>query len=202
MHASFVPRLLYSASHVFPRLMYSVSHVFPRLMYSRVSCIPVSHVFFAWFIPCTPRLMYSHVSCSSISCLFHVSSSDRVSTSGGAGRVSTFRLCLGSCLDFKPRLATKIRDSWRNRIYIERADIQYPVKLLSQTIQSIHLWDFRFTVWHLCLTSATWMTAPIRGLNLSFYTATPDSWSVTLFSFDYPVKPLPTLMMWLISPAA
>ena len=117
MHPSLVPRLLYSASHVFlvsctPRLMYSrVSHI----ALSLVSCIlrlmySVSHVF--------PRLMYSRVS--------------------SAGPVSTFRLCLGSCLDFKPRLAIEIRDSWRNRIYIERANIQYPVELLDQSENSIY----------------------------------------------------------------
>ena len=89
MHPSLVPRLMYSVSHVFCVSYIPASHVFLCLMYSGVSCIPY--------------LMYPLSHILRVSC-----SSTRAQTVpqpyGGADRVSTFRPCLESCLDFKPRL--------------------------------------------------------------------------------------------------
>ena len=59
-HPSLIPRLMYSASHLFRVLYISASHT------SRVSCIPVSYVLrcpmyslsHVSFVSCTPPLMF------------------------------------------------------------------------------------------------------------------------------------------------
>ena len=130
---SCIPRLVYSASHVFhvsciPCLMYSCL-IYSCLMYS---CLmySVSHVF--------------RVSSCLIPYLFHVS----------AHRVSTLRR-LRPCLNLqivsqimsrlqatsRNRLCLtriEIGDSWRNRMYIERADILYSDELRDQLHNSTY----------------------------------------------------------------
>ena len=83
----------------------SSSHVFHV---SSIPCLIYSCLIYSCLIYSCLMYSVSHLFCVSsclIPYLFHVLAQTVSQPSGGSGRVSTFRSCLKSCLDFKPRLA-------------------------------------------------------------------------------------------------
>ena len=167
--------------------MYSTSHV------SHVSCISclmysASHVFHVSFIPC---LMYflSHV--FRVLSLSRLMLFDTLSVSClGSDRVSTLRR-LRPCLNIRivsqimsrlqatsrNQLCVKrieIGDSWRNKMYIERADILYSVELLDLSHNSTYSL-MRFSLYLLTIHAPSW-TVLRRDMGF-LYLGRTDPWS-------------------------
>ena len=140
MHLSSVSCLIGMHLSFAPCLMYFLSHVF------RISFIP--------------RFMYSPSHFFCVSSLLRLMLFDTLSVSFlGSDCVSTLRLCVNiriasqitSQLQTTSRnqlYVTKIEigDSWRNKMYMERADILYSVELSNQLHSTYSLMGFSLSL--------------------------------------------------------